>query len=217
MEGATNVDFFLWYWCEGVYLSYCDAWANLVCVHAFVLHGGRCAPMGPCARGGMGIKYGRNDPEIKTLLLFLLLFSLFQSFSTGSKIKCNKDNIKSISGIGLKYRCTEAEASAMSIRSFSMYSTTRHRLYRITWSAANSVYALSYMENLSLQDQQLGGGPLGPNHAAFPPPGGPPQLPPQMFTTAAQLLDLTDSETAYLLPRALRVTEVERNSGADEK
>jgi U6 snRNA-associated Sm-like protein LSm1 len=31
-------------------------------------------------------------------------------------------------------------------------------------------------------------GPAGPQ-----PTGGPPQLPPQMFTTAAQLLDLTDS------------------------
>lgn len=29
--------------------------------------------------------------------------------------------------------------------------------------------------------------------AAAVPPQGPPQLPPQMFTTAAQLLDLTDS------------------------
>ena len=41
------------------------------------------------------------------------------------------------------------------------------------------------MENLTISDA--------------PPPGarghaqGPPQLPPQMFTTAAQLLDLTDS------------------------
>lgn len=32
---------------------------------------------------------------------------------------------------------------------------------------------------------------LGP--ASQGPTGGPPQLPPQMFTTAAQLLDLTDS------------------------
>lgn len=58
---------------------------------------------------------------------------------------------------------------------------------------------------------QAGQGPPGPQ----PPPGGPanapmppmsmpmmppapvPQLPPQMFTTAAQLLDLTDSESPY--------------------
>ncbi|KAL8848048.1 MAG: hypothetical protein Q9221_006908 [Calogaya cf. arnoldii] len=43
------------------------------------------------------------------------------------------------------------------------------------------------MENLTIQDSNAG----GPNHV--PPPGGPPQLPPQMFTTAAQLLDLTDT------------------------
>jgi hypothetical protein len=52
------------------------------------------------------------------------------------------------------------------------------------------------MENLSISDPQRGGTPysgeqLGPAAAA---PPGPPQLPPQMFTTAAQLLDLTDSE-----------------------
>ena len=44
------------------------------------------------------------------------------------------------------------------------------------------------MENLSLQDAPPPAGPLGP--APLPPQ---PQLPPQMFTTAAQLLDLTDS------------------------
>lgn len=58
------------------------------------------------------------------------------------------------------------------------------------------------MENLSIADpagppspQRLGQGQQpGPN-AVFggPPPQGAPQLPPQMFTTAAQLLDLTDS------------------------
>jgi U6 snRNA-associated Sm-like protein LSm1 len=31
--------------------------------------------------------------------------------------------------------------------------------------------------------------------------GGPPQLPPQMFTTAAQLLDLTDSMSIYVKTR----------------
>ena len=73
------------------------------------------------------------------------------------------------------------------------------------------------MENLSLQDLPPAGGP----NNVQPPPGPPgvPQLPPQvssnvvlhetgcqcvlrlaqMFTTAAQLLDLTDSE-AYLSP-----------------
>lgn len=56
------------------------------------------------------------------------------------------------------------------------------------------------MENLAISDphqQGLGRGPtstppvLGPN-AARPPQ--PQQLPVQMFTTAAQLLDLTDSK-----------------------
>ena len=53
------------------------------------------------------------------------------------------------------------------------------------------------MENLSLQDPAPSGssGSLGPSAVPPPPPaGGAPQLPPQMFTTAAQLLDLTDSE-----------------------
>ncbi|EMF17065.1 Sm-like ribonucleo protein [Sphaerulina musiva SO2202] len=43
------------------------------------------------------------------------------------------------------------------------------------------------MENLSLHDA----GPLMPQ--------GPPQLPPQMFTTAAQLLDLTDKKLMVAL------------------
>ena len=62
------------------------------------------------------------------------------------------------------------------------------------------------MENLSISDgpppqqqqqqQQPGGGMPTPmamalGRATVPPPT--PQLPPQMFTTAAQLLDLTDS------------------------
>ena len=52
------------------------------------------------------------------------------------------------------------------------------------------------MENLTISDPPRqntphSGGQLGPVAAA---PSGPPQLPPQMFTTAAQLLDLTDSE-----------------------
>ena len=54
------------------------------------------------------------------------------------------------------------------------------------------------MENLSLHDAGPQGQP-GPQQMGqqqqtlgMPPPV--PQLPPQMFTTAAQLLDLTDSE-----------------------
>lgn len=52
------------------------------------------------------------------------------------------------------------------------------------------------MENLTINDaagappQQQDGNTLGAGNA---PPQGAPQLPPQMFTTAAQLLDLTDS------------------------
>lgn len=48
-----------------------------------------------------------------------------------------------------------------------------------------------HMENLSLHDAGPPGGP--PSQAGTQPPPVP-QLPPQMFTTAAQLLDLTDSE-----------------------
>lgn len=44
------------------------------------------------------------------------------------------------------------------------------------------------METLSLEDQQVLGGAGGPQQQNQ-------QLPPQMFTTAAQLLDLTDSES----------------------
>ncbi|KAI4154607.1 MAG: hypothetical protein LQ340_001572, partial [Diploschistes diacapsis] len=47
------------------------------------------------------------------------------------------------------------------------------------------------MENLSLQELPPSG---GPNHIQPPPlQAGAPPLPPQMFTTAAQLLDLTDT------------------------
>ncbi|KAH0544854.1 hypothetical protein FGG08_001083 [Glutinoglossum americanum] len=53
------------------------------------------------------------------------------------------------------------------------------------------------MEHLALHDTP----PPPPGQNAHPPPPPPPlgpqqlpQLPPQMFTTAAQLLDLTDSE-----------------------
>lgn len=51
------------------------------------------------------------------------------------------------------------------------------------------------MENLSIQDHAAptpASNALGP--AAVPAVQGAPQLPPQMFTTAAQLLDLTDSK-----------------------
>jgi U6 snRNA-associated Sm-like protein LSm1 len=57
------------------------------------------------------------------------------------------------------------------------------------------------MERLSINDPPAGGQhgnqPQGfqqqNNNMLGPMTQGPPQLPPQMFTTAAQLLDLTDS------------------------
>jgi hypothetical protein len=59
-------------------------------------------------------------------------------------------------------------------------------------------------------------GPAGPQ-----PTGGPPQLPPQMFTTAAQLLDLTDSTSAGHLRgiapppiQTHRLTSSQRNSSS---
>jgi U6 snRNA-associated Sm-like protein LSm1 len=51
------------------------------------------------------------------------------------------------------------------------------------------------MENLSLEDRPPSGF-VQQRDVPTPPPGSTvPQLPPQMFTTAAQLLDLTDSES----------------------
>ncbi|KAL5051570.1 hypothetical protein BDW71DRAFT_171374 [Aspergillus fruticulosus] len=61
------------------------------------------------------------------------------------------------------------------------------------------------MERLSINDPP-GAGPHGNPPQGFPPQGnlgpmthGPPQLPPQMFTTAAQLLDLTDKKLVLVL------------------
>jgi U6 snRNA-associated Sm-like protein LSm1 len=51
------------------------------------------------------------------------------------------------------------------------------------------------MENLSLHD--AGQQPPPPGMQSEPPPV--PQLPPQMFTTAAQLLDLTDKKLMVAL------------------
>ena len=54
------------------------------------------------------------------------------------------------------------------------------------------------MENLTISDppppMQQHGGPGGMPPALGRPPPPPQQLPAQMFTTAAQLLDLTDSK-----------------------
>ncbi|KAL6232275.1 hypothetical protein BDW75DRAFT_218143 [Aspergillus navahoensis] len=61
------------------------------------------------------------------------------------------------------------------------------------------------MERLSINDPP-GAGPHGNPPQGLPPQGnlgpmthGPPQLPPQMFTTAAQLLDLTDKKLVLVL------------------
>lgn len=51
------------------------------------------------------------------------------------------------------------------------------------------------MENLTLEGAPPPGGPPMPPLGPGMPPGPPQQLPPQMFTTAAQLLDMTDSKT----------------------
>jgi len=55
------------------------------------------------------------------------------------------------------------------------------------------------MENLSLSELPPGGGPNQLSQAPPPAPVGVPQLPPQMFTTAAQLLDLTDKKLLLVL------------------
>ncbi len=58
------------------------------------------------------------------------------------------------------------------------------------------------MENLTLEENAPPGAPGGAQILPLGPgPGFPPQqnqqLPPQMFTTAAQLLDMTDSEHPF--------------------
>ncbi|RFU26040.1 hypothetical protein B7463_g10296, partial [Scytalidium lignicola] len=50
------------------------------------------------------------------------------------------------------------------------------------------------MENLSLNEGAPPGGPSIPPLGPGVPAGPPQQLPPQMFTTAAQLLDMTDKK-----------------------
>jgi hypothetical protein len=52
------------------------------------------------------------------------------------------------------------------------------------------------MEALSLEDRPQAVGQTSQQQSVLPAPPMVPQLPPQMFTTAAQLLDLTDSEWA---------------------
>lgn len=52
------------------------------------------------------------------------------------------------------------------------------------------------MENLTISDAPAQGGQSALGGRAPPPPQQT-QLPPQMFTTAAQLLDLTDSKAKH--------------------
>ncbi|OAP55523.1 hypothetical protein AYL99_10496 [Fonsecaea erecta] len=82
------------------------------------------------------------------------------------------------------------------------------------------------MENLSLNDPPpQSASPQRPSHppqqhphqqsaAVFPgppPPQGAPQLPPQMFTTAAQLLDLTDKKLLLVLRDGRKIFGVLRS------
>ncbi|CAG8069699.1 unnamed protein product [Penicillium salamii] len=61
-------------------------------------------------------------------------------------------------------------------------------------SPANAPQRSPGPQNQFPQQAQNALGPAGPQ-----PTGGPPQLPPQMFTTAAQLLDLTDKKLVLIL------------------
>jgi hypothetical protein len=66
-----------------------------------------------------------------------------------------------------------------------------------THTYANKHHFTHEMENLSLDGPEAGHAPappLGPASGPASAPGPNQQLPPQMFTTAAQLLDMTDSE-----------------------
>ncbi|RVX68040.1 hypothetical protein B0A52_08451 [Exophiala mesophila] len=76
------------------------------------------------------------------------------------------------------------------------------------------------MESLSLHDPQpssapaLGQQPAQQGNAIFPgppPTQGAPQLPPQMFTTAAQLLDLTDKKLLLVLRDGRKIHGVLRS------
>jgi len=68
------------------------------------------------------------------------------------------------------------------------------------------------MDNLSLDDRPQGR-PAPSNAHSTSPPGPPmvPQLPPHMFTTAAQLLDLTDKKLMVVLRDGRKLTGVLRS------
>ena len=77
---------------------------------------------------------------------------------------------------------------------------------------------LHTMERLSINDHPISGprhnhpGGVGARVLGPMAPQGPPQLPPQMFTTAAQLLDLTDSKgDSYSILASLVLTSVQKN------
>ncbi|KAI1343944.1 hypothetical protein F5Y15DRAFT_182202 [Xylariaceae sp. FL0016] len=70
------------------------------------------------------------------------------------------------------------------------------------------------MQNLTIHDPPQPGGPQPPGALAPPASQGPPQtpqLPPQMFTTAAQLLDLTDKKLLVCLRDGRKLTGVLRS------
>ncbi|KAI1388724.1 Sm-like ribonucleoprotein [Hypoxylon trugodes] len=74
------------------------------------------------------------------------------------------------------------------------------------------------MENLSIHDlppqpgpAQPAGGPMPQGLGRGAPPPQPQQLPPQMFTTAAQLLDLTDKKLLVCLRDGRKLTGVLRS------
>ncbi|KAI1494461.1 hypothetical protein F5X96DRAFT_617025 [Biscogniauxia mediterranea] len=72
------------------------------------------------------------------------------------------------------------------------------------------------MENLTIHDPPQPGGPQpgGPMPGRGPPPQPQPQtqqLPPQMFTTAAQLLDLTDKKLLLCLRDGRKLTGILRS------
>lgn len=73
------------------------------------------------------------------------------------------------------------------------------------------------MENLSIHDPPQVGGPSAPGPGPMQqvlghaPPPQPQQLPPQMFTTAAQLLDLTDKKLMVCLRDGRKLTGILRS------
>ena len=95
----------------------------------------------------------------------------------------------------------DAQTNVSSITSITVSPNTscasRNSLCLWSWTGLDFVSFHNFplhrsMENLSINDPPPAGGQEAQQHAQPMPPMVP-QLPPQMFTTAAQLLDLTDS------------------------